>query len=250
MAWASKSSVTAASDKVAGTSITSGGIVTAPGLAIGDVAIVIVAKDNAATANGNTSEITSVVDSDGVNVYQKLREFCNSRGAANGGATISVWYSKLTDALANGATFTANFSDTRTASAISAYGFSIGVGSVVSIAANATDSAVTNGEIASMAISGLTSQEYLFVRASAVEQDTFFATTTGGYINFLGTNTTGGGAASNMAIYGEWDIATGTGSTSNPAPGFSADNASVFLALIEAVPPASTNPGWAGGGWW
>jgi hypothetical protein len=46
-----------------------------------------------------------------------------------------------------------------------------------------------------------------------------------------------------MAACSEWDIATGTTNTSNPTlVDTTNDNASVFVALQEAAPPAGRPP--------
>lgn len=56
-------------------------------------------------------------------------------------------------------------------------------------------------------------------------------------------NTTSGAEASDMGACSEWDVATATTNTSNPAlVDTSNDNASVFVALEEAPPPAGRPP--------
>jgi hypothetical protein len=235
MAWAAQGGG-ASNDATAGTSIA-----TPYSPVAGQVCVVAIAKDNAATTNGNTNEITSVADDKGNN-YSPVREFCNSRGAANGGATISVWYCVLTNTNV-AATLTANFSDSRTASAIAFNFFTFGAGSTVSVFANATDSAVTNSTVASMSIASLASQEYLFWRASAIETnavDTNNAHDTTGWSanGALRSATTGGGAAANMAVHCELRIATATGATSAPTWTDTGDNASVMVALLEVVAAA------------
>lgn len=236
MAWTAIGGIGSAADKSAGTSIA---MTTSATVEVNNVIVVLVAKDNAATTNGNTNEITSVTDSTGANTYTKAREFCNSRGAADGGATVAVYYSKLGTQLSSGGTITANFSDTRTASAISAVEFTITSANTVSVEGNATDEAVTNGDAGSMTISGLTSREYLFIRAVAQENNSSgFSANTANYINIATNGTAGGGSASNMGIAGEFRILTGTGDTSDPTVSTNSDSASVYIALKEA----SNNP--------
>jgi hypothetical protein len=84
-----------------------------------------------------------------------------------------------------------------------------------------------------MTISGLTSSQYLFFRATAGETNTVTdLTNTGGFTNTIGDQTASGGSAANQAIRGEFTIFTGTGTTSNPTYA-TADQASVFVAFKE-----------------
>lgn len=233
MAWANTGFGGSGVDTSAGTSITMsvGGL----NATAGRVVLAFIAKDNASTTNGNTSEITGIVDSVGGNSWLPVREFCNSRGAANGGSVISVWYSILVNSIV-GATVQANYSDTRTACCITLWTFSIAASNTISIAGSATDSAVTNSTVASMSISSLASAEYLFVRASGIETNSSdSAHPTTNWTNIDPTATTGGGAAANQAVQAEFHITTATGDTSAPTWTTSGDNASVMVALKEVA---------------
>ena len=242
MAFASVGTLGATSDIVAGTSITHAVTVLA---AIGSIVIVVVAKDNASTTDGNTNEITSVTDSVG-NTWTKAREFCNGQGAANAGCTVAVFYSRLTSQLSVGDpqdTITANFSDSRTASALSAWNFS---GTAISVSGGA-DLANDGAEPGSMSISGIPSAQYLFLRGIAVETAPIIGLTPTTSYTAL-TEAAGGIGAAGLAIQGEFRILTATGDTSDPL-GEVADNASVFVAFKEsAAPPDPTKGGAFGGG--
>lgn len=229
MSWTSDGSLGATADKTAGTSIAHTVTATAE---VGKVVLVAVGKDNAATADGNTNEVTSVTDNVG-NVYTKAREFCNAQGAADTGATVALFYSVLTAQLSSGSgIITANFSDTRTAKAISCWELTIGSNRVVTVAG--VDLAVDAGAPSSMTVTPGTSAEYLFVRVTASEiQSGGSWTPTSGFTALTLVATTGGVSNTNMRIGGEFHILTATGDTSLPTVGGSADHASVFVALGE-----------------
>lgn len=230
MAWTNQFGATAGVSKTASTSVTSG---TGGAFAAGTVIMVFVATDNTATANGQTSEVSSVTDTKG-NTYTKIIEFCNSQAAAGAGATVSVWYSKITIAVTTTDTYTANFANSVTAKAISVNYFTVSAGATISVVSSATlaNNALDPG---AMSITGLVSGEYLFVRAVALERpSTGTWTVTTGYTAINTGATTGGGAATNMEINGEIRIFTGTGDTSDPTA-TAVDSASVYFALKEQV---------------
>lgn len=242
MAWSHNASFPiATSNKTSGSSISYPSV--GPNVSAGDFVIVCVAKDNTQTTDGETSEVTSVTDSSGTNTYTKLKEFTNGQGAANGGATISLWGCVLATALTGGSGWTANLSGSVTAKAIMIDVYSIGAGSSVTVEGSAT-LANDNADPGSMTISGLTSQEYLFFRAIACENDNtgLGITPTTNYtgVSATGAGTTGGGNASNMSIKAERRIFTGTGDTSDPTANATFDCASVYVALKEASAGART----------
>src|SRR3972149_5963561 len=71
--------------------------------------VVFVAVDNNQTTDGDEGAVTSIVDS-ASNTWVKVAEFCNGQGAAQAGATISVWKSVIATEIASGGTITANLS--------------------------------------------------------------------------------------------------------------------------------------------
>jgi hypothetical protein len=235
MAFAFLASV-GGSSKTAGTSVGSSG----PGSnKTGTLLLVVsVAVDNTSTgSDGDNSEITSVTDTLG-NVYTKVKEFTNTQGAAAGGATVSVWTAVMTGTFSTADSATANYSS-RTAQNAGLHIFSIGSGKTVSVAGTPQTLANDGVDPGSMTIGSLASQEYLFFRATAYEAAGLSGTPTTNYTQ--GTNplgTSGGGAASNMGLYTEHRILTGTGDTSDPTV-TAADCASVYVAFQEVTPATS-----------
>lgn len=202
-------------------------------LTTGRLGIIIVAKDNASTTDGNTSEVTSITDAAG-NTWAKLREFCNGNGSANAGAVVSVWYTIATSNLGSGANVTINFSANTSAKAARGWVFSLGAGSTISVTGTSSqDIADDFDDVSAAAFSGLTNIERIWLRAIATEGDfgsSIFETSSFTPISLVGTG--GGLVTANMCASGEFLISTSTGETSDPAIDF-LNHASVFLAIEE-----------------
>lgn len=215
----------------------------------GNVVVLAIAVDNNVTGDVeplDTQEVTGVTDSAG-NTYTKAKAWVNGQAAAQTGASVSIWFSKLTSQLNSGGTITATFDATasRDAAAMLAIEFTIGAGNVVSVEGSATqsDDAV---DPSALTISGLTNQEYLWFHALAAEgpnSDTYSFDPDYSLNN--GNGTTGGGAQTNMHIRAEYRIFTGTTDTvdmtSNTAD---RDYAQAYVALKEAgAPPPGAHKG-------
>ena len=241
MAWTSVNAPigNACNDKTAGTTIV-GTVQAGRDIAIGDVVLVAVAKDETGTGttDGDQNEVTGVADSGGVNVYQKIAEYSNTQtAAAADGCVIALFMCHATAALAAGGTITATFSASTTASCMSTRKFTIAAGArphvaaVVTLANDAADPGSMDTTVDNL--------EHLWVRLIAFETaNTGLMTNTAAYAgNFDATQTAGGLDDTNMKIQGEIDIFTGTSNPSDPtwaAGPF--DNASI-LAVFREVPP-------------
>ena len=245
MAFASVGTLGATFDKVAGTSIV---LTTTATAAAGSFVVVIVAKDNASSTTGETSEITSVSDSAG-NTWTKAYEYSYGGGTpgANAGAVCAVYFSTLSSALSSGGTITANFSDSRTASAISAWNYSLGAGNLAELD-GATGYGDTNNQNG-LSLTGLTSAEHLGIRAFALETQltTAFALESG-WTAMSTAGGTGGGSASNMRVDGQFGIESASttvdvATVSGPSALF-VDQANILVAFIEVAGP---NTGTASG---
>ena len=200
-----------------------------------------VSLDNADLSDGVTTLVNSVDDSTGGNEWTKIGEFTNSQGVIANGATVAVFMTQVSAQINVGATIEATLGTSTTAKSIASLVFRFGAGSSVSIAGTVQTLANDAAPVGSMAISGLSSGEYLFFRAMSAEARTPLSyTATSGYSYALyGYGYDSGADATSIAMGGEWDIATGTGSTSAPTGTSSVDWASVFFALQE-VQPTST----------
>jgi hypothetical protein len=237
------SSVTPLGTLATGTNKTTQTTVSATtGLAVAanQVVVVCVASDNEDTADGQTS-LHSGVTIDG-NSATKAGEYTNSQGAANAGATTSVWYWRNTtgSSIASASTVVATHSVGKDAKAITALLFDIDSSLTLAtdgIATAADDAADPSSITATGAVNDL----HLWVRIIAIESDAAGTITpTAGWTAFQGTGTTGGAEASNMSVRGEWKVSTGTSSgASNPTVS-AKDSASVLIgiALTVAAPPS------------
>lgn len=225
-----------AQSKAAGTTLAC--TVATENLDAGNIAVLWFAGDDAATAtttDHNSMLLTSVTDS-ALNTWTVHRCFTNVQTtAAENGATTCIATSKLTTALVVGATITANFTTT-TAKAIVVKEFTIGAGNTIAVAGTPQDLANDGADPGSMTISGLANSEHLFVRSTALEREDGIWTPTTSYTTSGCATTTGGGAASNMNICGEFRILTATSDTSDPTA-TNVDNASIFIAFDE-IPSA------------
>lgn len=221
-----------AQSKTAGTSLVC--TVATENFDVNNVAVLWFAGDNTATTDGNDGLLTSVSDSGG-NTWTVQRCYTNAQTGAGTGATTCVATARITTALASGSgTITANFSSI-TAKAIVVKEFTVAAGNALDVAGTPQDLANDGADPGSMTISGLTSGEYLFVRATGLERASGGTwTVTASYTTSGCNGTTGGGAASNMETCGEFRILTATSATSDPT-GSAVDNASTFIAFKEAA---------------
>jgi hypothetical protein len=226
------------SSKSAATSLV---VATTVQLSVGEVAVLVVSCDNTATSDltdGTSNEITSVTDASG-NVWSKVSECREGSAGAGAGAVVAVFRSRITTQLNSSGNITANFANSITARAMAGYRYTVGTGKTLRVAGTIQYAATEAADPPSMAISGLTSKEYLFFRAIGFERDNddvaaqFVATTN--YTTLAASGTTGAGAATNMSAGGEFRIVTATGETSNPStsPG-TGDHAHLFIAFEEA----------------
>lgn len=216
------------------TTLTTGGTT----ISAGELLVIVVAVDNNATTDGDEGAVTSVTA--GVNNLTKAAEFTNGQGAAQAGATCSVWYSIIgTTTTSN---VVANFSNStsRDKSVISGWRYTV-TNSPLTLTTNTL--AVDGGQPGSLDAT-TTNTECLRIRAIAGETNSTTAlTATSGWTswdagNGVGWASTGGGAAANIALRVEHRIVTGTNDASNPSYA-SVDHASVYVAFQEPQAPKS-----------
>jgi hypothetical protein len=212
-------------------------ITTSADAEVGRLVVVLIGKDNVATADGTGSEITSVVDSTGANTYVSAGRFVNGQGAANAGAYVDVYYSVIASQLNSGGTITITKS-TDVDCCATAYKATMGAGSTVAVSQVQTQ-ANDNADAASLATSSLANVEHLHIRAVASEYENAnnLTVTDGTWTVLQGViSSTAGLPAVNMRIDGEYKISTSTGETSDPTmPSSTADRANVLIAFTEVI---------------
>jgi len=210
----------------------------------GDVLVLISASDNNGTTTGYSNEVASVTDS-ASNTWSILNDGTNNAayvysptGVANDGAAVSVWRTKVTSALSSG-TITITLNNSKDAKATSIWRYTVGTGMTLAAVSGTVMGYGENVDttyMTALAISGLTSGEYLFFRGGAAERGFGSLTVSSGY-----TQVTPHAVSSPaMASAGEFRILTGTSSTSQPFYNDKADIATVFLALKEVAVSSSS----------
>lgn len=224
----------ATADKVAGTSIALG---TTAAATAGNLVVVLVSKDNAAAADGNSDEITSVTDSAG-NSYAKAVEYCKASGAADAGVTAAIYYGVLASDLPPGGTITADFSDSRVAKAISAWAWS---GNAIELD-GANGIGGTNSNTSIDVTCGFNAQ-HVVVRGVGTESASLLTPAHAGWTNLSSAATAGSSGHTNAGVSGLWQIAPGSSYTSNPnSGGAGVDSAILIAAFKEATVPVVRTP--------
>jgi hypothetical protein len=138
-------------------------LTTTANAAAGSLAVLIVAVDNSGTVDADNAEISGVTDSAGGNTWTKAAEWTNSNASAQAGATVSMWYSVLTNAIASSGTITASFTSSanRDAVCLTAWNFSVASGSTVSVqtSAHISQDGAIGGAGSSLTTGSLANQE-------------------------------------------------------------------------------------------
>lgn len=206
-------------------------------VAAGSVIIVTVACDNTQTTDGVSNTTSSVIGNHS-GTFTKALEYTNGAGAQAEGVACSIWYKRLSTTLAAGTDeITITFPSSLAAKAAYAYIFS-NTGGFCNLAA-AVGSA-NDVDPAAMTISGLTSREYLFIRAVATERGNFGYSPSTSYIAFGQNTTTSPGTDTDVAIGAEYRILTATGDTTDPTTGLP-ESASVYIALYDTTSSLTVN---------
>ena len=201
----------------------------------GSVIVVLTAWDNTDTADGQTTRL-SCSDSAG-NTYVKAMEFTNGQGAAEAGATVAIFVTVPDFDLPFGGTVKVTSDTARVAKVARVLRFDMEPGLYAEVVIVGTATAADDGvDPSAMTISGLDSAEYLFVHAIAIEgpsSDTYTATPL--YSSVLQNLGTGGAPpASNMLLWSEVRVFTGTGDTVDITSDVAdRDGAQAFVALLE-----------------
>jgi len=218
--------------------------------------IVVIASDNNHTTYGYYSDVSSISDSAG-NTWAILNDGSNDAaytysptGNVNDGAHVSIFKSKITNALSSGTiTITLNSAKVAKVCTISKYsvetGYTLRCVSSKNVGCVKTTNRPYDTSLGSLSISGLSSQEYLFLRGVAVEYYTEVdvTTATSGFTEGTAHAASGGSSSTSQGVGFEFKIATATSATSNPSFDRDADTASIFVALKESPLVADSTGG-------
>jgi hypothetical protein len=227
-------SLVTGSTKSTGTTLSTPSSITASS---GQLIVAVVATDNEATADGETSLHTALTV--GGHSATKIKEYTNTvGGAANDGVTTSLWYLIAPEDITSGASVVSTLNSGKDAKAVCGHVFDLDSAYSVSIDGTGT-LANDNADPGSLSATGTLNVPHLWVRGIGVETDNTTAgtlTPTSGWTAMTGTGTTGGAAATNVSVRGEFKIANGTASGASDPTLVSADGASVLGGLALSIP--------------
>lgn len=241
MTWAHSAQIGTAANTTADSSQIA--VTTTADANVGDILLLLVAKDNSTTGGGNqTAEVTNVTDSAG-NWWRHAIGHTNA-GAAQTTTHVAIWLTQVTTAMASGGTITVGLgapglSTSNDAQAAIVEQFTIATGSYASIlwgeggAGDATDPA-------SITVSNIPNVAALWIYALASEgpvSDAFTADSD--YTAFTAAGTSDATATLNQTILGGFRIQTATSDTINwTSDTADRDWAHVVLVLAEVIPKA------------
>jgi hypothetical protein len=251
MAFSSLGSLGTTQNKTSASSIT---LTTTAAAAAGSLVVICVAKDNSATTDAENNEFTGASDSVGGNTWIEAIEYSRGAPGANNGASVAIYYSVLTNALASGSTITVNFDSARTAKAATAWNFGLAAGAgveVLGLRGMASGTALPFGSSAwgagvdnGVQLSAGDTNEVLAIYAAAFESNSTSVFTAAEWQRSAGAETTtifpqaatsGGGSASNMCVCGGFNIFAPSGtqvtrvSVTSSAAGSDLSNAAIVL---------------------
>lgn len=235
-----------ATNKTTQTTLSTTSTITA---AAGQLIVLLVATDNENTTDGETSLHTAATI--GGAGMSKAGEYTNTvGGAANDGVTVSVWYLIAPAQIASGAAVVSTLNTGKDAKALQSYIFDLDslYSVVVDGSATLSNDAADPG---SLSATGTRAAPHLWIRAIGLETDNGTAgtlTPTSGWTTLGGTGTTGGAAATNVSVRGEFKIASGTASGASDPTVAAADCASLLVGLALDIPGGGSGGGGSGGG--
>jgi len=198
----------------------------------GQLLVAVFATDNDSSADGNTNLHETIVV--GGQAMTKAREYTNSEGAVDAGATVSIWYLLPIGDIESGATVATSLNSGRTAKAITGFVIDIGRGLRISLDGTA-DAEGTGADPGAISATGIETGDHLWIRGTALEdanETIGWMTPTSFWEKFEDNGSTGNPASSNISVRGEWKFSTGTSSgTSDPTVESGADNATSLIGL-------------------
>lgn len=196
-------STTADSTVVTGTTVTA---------AVGDLLIVIAASSNDGTAGA--ASITTCVDSDSVNVYERVTMVNYDPGAAGAGATIAFFVCRVRATL-SGDTITVNHSDNTDQKAVQVYKAVPAAGETISVTAVDTTGLTGNDTTHAAPTVTVFNGDTIFAAAAIETDDTVTGDTdtdSGNWSTIITRLADGGADAATMSCSSQYKTVTATAS--------------------------------------
>lgn len=218
--------------------VTVGGAINVP---VEDVVVVMVAWDNGGTTDAETTQL-SVTDSQG-NTYTRAVELTNGQGSLNAGVTSGIFFSKITTALVIAIDSITVNSTNNAKGAVTINQFTGFAGDDASVGGKQTnfDDSGTAGNPNAMTLN-VANADWVWLHVLGSEgPDGDVYTYSTNYTNVVATGTTGGVAAGNISVRGEWRILTAASGTVDMGPPASTrDLAQGYVSL--GFPAAAAGP--------
>lgn len=228
MAIAFGASFTANSSKTSSTTIA---VTTGVAVASGSLVVVFAGCDNLSA----TTPTASFTDSVGGNTWTVLSTATSNSATAAGGQVVHLAVSKLTNALLSTSTITCTLSGAVTVRTIEGAYFTGADATQRGTAGNASgttttwSASVTGGLAGDLVLGAITTQNN-----AAITGDT--DTTNGTWGSLGAINTTGGGAAANIALLGQYKILTADGTQTWNGSGLNTAGSSYSYAILRPTP--------------
>jgi hypothetical protein len=237
MTWGAQATVLAGPLKTSGTTH---GRTYASTVVVGTVVIVEWVTDNFSTSAGDTTEHSSVTDTQG-NTYTKLFERTTTAGVAGDGVTRSVWITQITTQVTTADTATLTIANAVTAKVVRGLGRTVTGGNtwqndgVTHATGSDTAPTVTSATLSSI--------ERLWVGLVGWEGiSTNFSTEDADYTDGGSGGTTGDADATNVAAHVGSRVATITADTYAVVLGATRDWGVSILSIAEVAIAAGTAP--------
>lgn len=200
--------------------------------AAGEMVLLMIAADN---SRGTTDDSTEIKNVTGGATWKKAYEYRYSAGSAGDGCIIGVWYCYVTTAFSSQA-IEITFANAIVKKVATFWRFTCAAEPQV---AAKTGYGAKAEDLNSLSVSGLGNAQYLFWRAHAGERGTFSFQATSGWTDVTTNTTNNNDADTEIAIAGEFLLATATNATSSPKTFNYADHTDILIAFSEGAPPAA-----------
>lgn len=200
------------------------------GAAVSDLLVMTVSVDNASSVNNaDNGDVTGVTDSSS-NLWIKVRERTAGGAAAQAGATCSMWYTHVTQALSTANTVVATFNNAATSDATAAIVWRFTHSATASVRlVDSTHVVIATSSNGALDLTAPSATGHLRIRTVAAESTVTAFTTTAGWTTIGTTRASATGA---MSAFGEFLITSNATAASNCSISAAADNVSV-MALFE-----------------
>jgi hypothetical protein len=199
---------------------------------VGDVLIGTFACDNASSVSDIDAGAVSGVADDALNTWTKAIEIQNGGAAAQAGAVVSLWYTKVENALTTVQTVVASLTSTATRDATAGRIWRFTNAGTVNVSQSTFVTVATS-------LSGTldlteAATEFLRFRGVAAETTLTAFTTTSGW-NSIGMSRSGATVGVEVAAFGEYLITSATTAASACRIAAATDQASVYATFQEVV---------------